>query len=353
MLNYLLNARSLPPFMEREKMLEILLREEYGYLPPKPDRMSWQESECLGKRFCAGKATVKKVELTSQINGENFAFPVYVAIPKGRKRYPFFIHINFRDCVPDLYMPTEEILDNGFAVLSFCYKDVTADNDDFTSGLSGVLYPDGKRKPSSAGKLSMWAWAAQRVMDYAQTLESLDMERSIVCGHSRLGKTALLTAATDERFAYAYSNDSGCSGASLSRGKNGEQVRDVMRVFPYWFCENYRKYVTDAYSMPFDQHWLLASIAPRFLYVADADRDFWADPISGFLSCRAASAAYEAVGLTGLVCGDQLPKTGEYLHEGTIGYHLRAGEHYFSRADWQGVMDFVKKHSPEKSKERS
>ena len=94
MLNYLLNARRLPPFMEREEMLEILLREEYGYLPPKPDRMSWQESECLGRRFCAGKATVKKVELTSQINGEDFTFPVYVAIPKGRKHYPFFIHIN-------------------------------------------------------------------------------------------------------------------------------------------------------------------------------------------------------------------------------------------------------------------
>ena len=86
-----------------------------------------------------------------------------------------------------------------------------------------ILYKDGKRKPNDAGKIAMWAWAAQRVMDYAQTLvDVLDLKNGVVCGHSRLGKTALLAAATDERFAFVYSNNSGCSGAAVTRKKQGE-----------------------------------------------------------------------------------------------------------------------------------
>ena len=72
--------------------------------------------------------------------------------------------------MPDRYIPTEEIIDNGFAVLSFCYNDVTRDNNDFTDGIAGILYENGKRDVDSAGKIAMWAWAAQRVMDYAESL---------------------------------------------------------------------------------------------------------------------------------------------------------------------------------------
>ncbi|MBQ2859273.1 MAG: hypothetical protein IJE82_02830, partial [Alphaproteobacteria bacterium] len=134
--------------------------------------------------------------------------------------HPFFVHVNFRDLNPDRYMPTEELIDNGFAVLSIYYNDVATDDGDFTKGLAGVLYPDGKRKTDTdCGKIAMWAWAAQRALDYAETIpQKLDMKRSVVCGHSRLGKTALLAGATDERFAFSYSNDSGCSGAAIARG---------------------------------------------------------------------------------------------------------------------------------------
>jgi len=191
----------------------------------------------------------------------------------------------------------------------------------------------------------MWAWAAQRVLDYALTLESLDAKRCAVCGHPRLGKTALLAAATDERFAFCYSNDSGCSGAALSRGKNGETKERICHVFPFWFCEDYCAAPADPAELPFDQHYLVASIAPRFVLVGSAEDDGWADPVSEFLSAAAASEAYEAMGLTGLVCEDVLPAHDAFLPEGHIGYHIRPGSHYFGRTDWNRLMQFMNLHS--------
>ena len=333
MLQQLAN-RNLPSLQTRENMLDLLLQEEYGYLPPKPEQISFAVQENYIPNFCAGKAAACKITATCIIGKTEFSFPFYSAIPTKPGKYPFFIHINFRDCVPDRYMPTEELIDNGFAVLSFCYKDITSDNGDFLNGLAGVLYPDGKRQSSDAGKIGMWAWAAQRVMDYAQTLDSvLDLNCSIVCGHSRLGKTALLAAATDERFAFAYSNDSGCGGAAITRGKQGEHVKNICDNFSYWFCENYKKYIDRENTMPFDQHYLLASIAPRFVCVGSASEDLWADPESEMLTCAAASPAFEMQNRTGFICKNDFAKVGEAFFDGSIGYHLREGSHYFGPSE--------------------
>ena len=338
----LFDQRKLPKLKSREEMLEIMQNEVYGYLPPKPDKLSFTVTENTVNNFCAGKALLNKVIAECKIGTEIFSFPFYTALHTDGKKHPFFIHMNFRASVRDRYMPTEELIDNGFSVLSFCYNDVTKDNGDFTDGLAGVLYKNGKRNiPTDAGKIAMWAWAAQRVMDYAETLESvLDLSCGIVCGHSRLGKTALLAAATDERFAFTYSNDSGCSGAAITRGKQGEKVKDICGAFSYWFCENYKKYIDNENNMPFDQHYLVASIAPRKTLIGSASDDIWADPISEQLCCFAASSAFK----NGFVHNGKTAEIDEEFLEGDIGYHLRKGLHYFSREDWHKLIKFVNIH---------
>ncbi len=233
MLKTLLEEKNLPPLKSKAEMLDILQKEEYGYLPQRPQNVTYSVTENYIPNFCAGKSISRKVEITSHFDEKEFTFPLYASIPNKEGKHPFFICINFRDNLPDQFIPVEEIIDHGFAVLSFCYEDITDDNNDFTNGLAGVLYNNGIRGESDPGKISMWAWAAHRAMDYAQTLDCLDLECGIVCGHSRLGKTALLAAATDERFRYAYSNNSGCSGAAITRGKRGETVDDICKNFPY------------------------------------------------------------------------------------------------------------------------
>ena len=340
MLTEMLKERNLPPLKSREEMLETMLREVYGYLPPKPEHLVFENQGKIFPSCCAGNARCDKIIAHCVVNGKPYSFPFYATVPNDGKKHPFFVHINFRPEIFDRYMPTEELIDNGFAVLSFCHNDVVQDAKGFNTGLARVLYEDGKRGPTDPGKIAMWAWASQRVLDYAETIpEELDLNCAIVCGHSRLGKTALLAAATDERFAFACSNNSGCTGAAVSRGKEGERVEKISTVFPYWFCENYQKYGGKESEMPFDQHYLVASIAPRKVLVASATLDAWADPISEQLCCVAAAERFPG----GFVC-DHPAEPDEKFLEGGIGYHLRTGTHYFSRQDWLRLIEFVNKH---------
>lgn len=329
--------------VRRREIKEIICGHEYGRFPPEPLLTEYETLE-RDERFCAGKVTLTKVLLESKLPQGDFSFPVYCAVPKSDSPLPAFVHINFRADVPDKYMPTEEICDNGFAVFSFCYTDVTSDDGDFSSGLAGVLFQSGEREPDSAGKIALWSWAAMRVMDYLQTLESIDLRNVAVIGHSRLGKTSLLTGAFDDRFAFTFSNDSGCGGAAISRNKTGETIEKICGNFPYWFCENFRQYAGNEENMPFDQHFLSSLIAPRGAYIASAEQDLWADPVSEFLGCVAAGRVYSLYGKTGFVSSGKLPEPGETLHDGSIGYHLRKGTHYLGRYDWQKYMEYIKKH---------
>ena len=342
MLSKILKERNLPELRTREEMLDVIKSEMFGYMPNAPETLTFSVKENVIELFCAGKAYCNEVIAHCVVNGKEFSFPFYATLPSDDKKHPFFIHVNFRADNPDRYQPTEEIIDNGFAIFSFNYEDVTTDDADMTNGLAGVLYEDGKRGATDAGKIAMWAWAVQRVLDYAETLsDKLDFSRATVCGHSRLGKTALLAAATDERFAFAYSNDSGCSGAAISRGKIGEHIRNIYRTFPFWFCENYGKYIDNEENLPFDQHYLIASIAPRKVLVGSATKDSWADPLSEQLACVAASDAFE----NGFSAPDRAAEPDEMFLDGDVGYHLRTGEHYFSREDWARLIKFINLHS--------
>ena len=332
-----------PIGLTKKEILDILLREEYGEMPELAKSVSAEEIKC-DTSFCAGKASLKTLKLTCRAGWGEYSFPVYYACPAKGENIPAFIHINFRSNIPDIYQPTEELIDSGYATLTFCYEDVTKDNNDFESGLSGVIYPGGKRENHHCGKIGLWALATIAVMEYAQTLPELNKGKISVVGHSRLGKTALLAGALDERFYCAFSNDSGCSGAAISRENTGESIRNITRTFPFWFCENYQKYADNENLLEFDQHYLIAGNAPHRVYVASAGEDSWACPENEFISCVEAGKYYESIGILGLVHDDVMPSTSENLHDGYIGYHIRDGKHYLGREDWQRYISFLGKH---------
>ena len=133
MLHETLLQRKLPALLPREDMLQTLQQNIYGVMPAPPDEVVFTVEENVIPKFCAGKAPCHRVTASCTVAGKLFSFPFSAVIPDDGERHPFFVHINFRPDVPDRYMPTEELVDNGFAVLSFCYRDVTSDDGDFTS----------------------------------------------------------------------------------------------------------------------------------------------------------------------------------------------------------------------------
>lgn len=349
-------ARRLPPTLPealkaedwqayRQRTLDMFMHEEYGITPPAPPEVRAEKGPYESNAW-AGKAEHYPVRLSFDTPKGEFSFTADIIIPKADHPLPMFLYLSFLPYPNGRYGPIEEIIDGGYAMATFCYEDVVPDrNDNFENGLA-AMYP--RTNPATDwGKIGMWAFAASRVMDYVQTLPEIDKRRIFSVGHSRLGKTSIWCAAQDERFAGGISNDSGCSGAAITRGKQGETVEAITKHFPYWFCGNYKKYIGREYEMPFDQHQLMALIAPRSLYVASAAEDTWADPASEFMAAYLAGQAYERLGLKGLVNpkGDYIA-AGEHLHEGSVGYHMRAGVHFMSRYDWQQYMLYFDKHFP-------
>lgn len=328
----------------RKEILDLLCEEEYGVRPSDPLDVSVTIDE-INENAYAGKVLEQHLTLHAKMEKGTLSFPLHVFVPKSIENPMTVVYIAFRPNLPDRYLPIEEITDEGFAIATFCYQDVAADReDDFVGGLAGLLKMEGERPDNATGKIMMWSWAASRVMDFLLTREDIDHRNIAVMGHSRLGKTALVTAAYDERFAFAFPNDSGCSGDAITRGKEGEHIIHITKSFPFWFCPNYKKYVGREEELPFDQHFLIASIAPRFVSAGTAIEDTWADPYYQYLSYVVADEVYRLLGKEGFIHPDRLPEAGETFHEGTLGFHLRSGKHFHSRYDWLRYLDFMKKH---------
>lgn len=367
MIAEMIKERNLPPFRSREEMIDLLMKNEYGYFPNIPYEITVSDPVNVETRYCDRRVAYSRVNMTVTTQFGSHTFPIRRILHTDGTVNPFFVLLAFDNNVPNRSYPTEEVADNDFDVLTINYQEVTSDSADFTNGLPAIFMPEGRKSPTDCGKLMYWAWAACRVLDYAMTLPCLDHKQAAVIGHSRLGKTALLAGMLDERFRYVFANGSGGSGAALSRGNSGlpfaktlhttgdlydyepewgtgETIRDVLKQFPFWFCENYQKYAIDCIGTDFDQHYLLATIAPRYVYVGSGNSDLWADPTSEFLSTVAVSEYYEKLGLPGLTHKDRLPEPEEPYHEGMVGYHMRKGPHFLSRHDWQKYMAYIRKH---------
>lgn len=356
-LEALLEKRALPPLKTREEMKEILLREQYGFMPETEYEISVRiTNECIEDRLDCKRCALSSAEMTVTTKYGSHTFPFTRLLHNDGKKHPFFIFMNFEATVPAFYYPAEMIAEQGFDVLSFNYEDVTSDDNDFENGLAKILMNGDRSTDTACGKIVLWAFAASRLLDYAYTLDCLDTSHAAVIGHSRLGKTALVAGMLDERFKYVCSNNAGCAGDAISKGglgqtgakgkygNNGESMKIIYDRFPFWFCKNYEKYGEKNYSDEFDQHYLLACIAPRYVHVAASDMDDWADPDSEQLCCLAAGKMWEQQGLTGFIHNDEFIEPDTVLHEGHVGFHRRSGAHFLSYKNWIEDMNFIRKH---------
>jgi hypothetical protein len=113
-------------------------------------------------------------------------------------------------------------------------------------------------------------------------------------------------------------------------------------AFPHWLCKSILQYANQEEKLPFDQHELIALVAPRPVYIASAQEDRWADPKGEFLSGVYAGPVYTLYGLKDLGT-TEMPAINEPIMN-QIGYHIRPGKHDVTDIDWQNYIRFAKKH---------
>lgn len=363
----------------RAEILRLLQDRMYGVMPERPMILRFDVREA--DPAFGGQALRKQVRIWFDVADKGPFIDVLLYLPKSDKPVPAFVGLNFFGnhtvhADPAVFLteswarekvetgkPTinrgnrataesrgadaeawqaEFLVAHGYALATAYCGDIDPDFDDgFKNGVH-ALFPDARSpRPGNAwGTICAWAWGLSRIMDYLQSNSAIDARKVAVMGHSRLGKTALWAGAMDERFALVISNDSGCGGAALSKRAYGETVARVCAGFPHWFCRNFADYADNEQALPFDQHELLACVAPRGLYVASAEEDRWADPKGEFLSLLNASKVYAFLD-AGDLPATEMPAVNQPAVGLLLGYHCRSGKHDVLPYDWERYVEFA------------
>ena len=368
--------------VRRPEILELFRREMYGRSPERPAKMRFRQWEGPAPAL-GGLALRKQVSISFTGSDSGPAMDLLLYLPARIKGpVPVILGMNFwgnhaitadtavrlsrtwmesgrnsfidLTCVTDhratescravnaWQWPVEKILQQGYALATFYRGDIDPDRPDGFTESVRALYPELQEGDDNFSAIAAWAWAASRALDYLETDKAVDARRVALFGWSRLGKAALWAGASDERFALVIANESGAGGVKLFRRNVGENIRRLNTVFPHWYCRNFRKYMDRDAALPFDQHMVIACMAPRPVYAGSAERDTLADPPSEFLGLKCAEPVYRLFGKPGLPT-DRWPAPEQPVF-GQIGYHVRRGVHDVTAFDWQQFLAFASRH---------
>lgn len=306
----------------RERVIGLM----FGGMPPQPSRIEFETICHNVVRRLPSKPRFYSYRVHCIGGAKPHSFLVRILFPNRPGAFPAIV--NGDACwwyVSDAV--AEQVIGAGCALVLFDRTEMAED-----LGYEGV--PDKLKRAGGLydvypgqtfGAVAAWAWGYHRCIDLLHQLPFIDSRHIAVTGHSRGGKTALVAGATDGRIALVNDNASCAAGSAVSRyvGAAGETL-GIVNVFPSWFGPEIRSYVGREHELPFDQHCLLAAIAPRPLLITYALDDRWSNPEGMVQSAWAAGEAYRFLG-----AGDRLA------------FHLRPGGHQHSLDDWRVLLDFI------------
>ena len=366
--------------IRRPEILELFETNMYGKVPDQAVQIDFTVTKKLDN-ILNGKAILKEVEIALSCKGDTAKLNLLILLPiKTTQPVPLFLGLNsggnqtvhpnthisitksYVKNNPDLGItnnkatvqtrgtdaaswPIEEILSRGYGFATMYCGDMDPDFDDgFQNGIHPLFYSENqhKPKPNEWGTIAAWAFGLSKTMDYLMTDSDINNKQIAVIGHSRLAKAVLWAGARDERFAIVISNNSGSGGAALARRNKKETVKQINTRFPNWFCGNFKAFNDKENALPFDQHFLLALMAPRALYVAAAASDQYCDIDAEHKSFMQAGAVYKLFGTkTPQII---LPfQTNQSIIFQNMGWHIRSGGHGLTYFDWLQYLNFAHK----------
>jgi len=337
--------------IRRPEILKLFEDNVYGQMPKDIDSITFTTTH-RNDTAMQGKAQMKEVTITGYRNNQSVSIHLVIFIPKINTPAPLFLLINNRGKeltdptrkIKSEFWPAEMLIDSGFAIAAFQVGDLAQDHKD--GFMNGVLrlYPEQLNASNGMRAIGAWAWGASRAMDYVEQDKDINAKQVAVVGHSRGGKAALWASAQDQRFAICVTNNSGNTGAALSRRRFGETIAVINSAFPHWFTPNYKKYNDNENASPVDQHMLIALSAPRLLYATNASKDLWADPAGTYLSMRHAEKVYALYGKSaGLPVHP--PRVNAPIIKAPFGYHNREGVHDMTEYDWKNFIALAKQQT--------
>lgn len=166
------------------------------------------------------------------------------------------------------------------------------------SGPFWDLFPD-----NTAGAYAGWAWGVSRIIDGLQLTAAenkIDTRRLAVTGCSYAGKMALWAGAFDERIALTIPQESGGGGEASWRFMAGQPETENLEEAQGtgWYSSRLLDFGNaDAPKLPFDQHSLVAMVAPRAILAIHNTAIARLGSQAGGASMKAAAKVYEALGV--------------------------------------------------------
>ena len=225
-----------------------------------------------------------------------------------------------------------DLLQNGYMMI--CYENNQLEPMEMGNPIVGPAqqaYEELEPGKYSWGSISVWAWGALQLLEYALTLTAINKKQIMISGHSRNGKTALLAGALDDRIAIVNPAGSGCAGAGsyLALGDDCEDLAALTSRKRWWAWTHpdFEKWAGREKDLPFDQHFLMGLVAPRPLLRTEGHNDLWANPKGTYASFLATQPIYDFLGT---------PKRN--------GIHIREGGHYQGEEDSAALLAFADWH---------
>ena len=312
---------------QRQYLKSMLEHYQYGEMPPVPKDVIVKET--LSEDIYDGIATRKLYTLTMKRNGKSLDFHFGLIKPEGNGPFPVIIKNDGAiNRIPDEI--NLEAIKRGYIMCQYVRSDLGSDipgkfDENRDNGIF-LLYPE-----YSWGTIAAWAWGYKLVIDYFEKLDFVDINKIVVTGHSRGGKTAFCGGIFDERIAITVPNSSGLGGTASHRifqpGFDHQTIgRHILR-HSYWWTSEYYKMAGFETQIPYDSHFGKAVIAPRAYMNPHALQDYWANPFGTYLTHEAAKKVYKWLGA-----------------ENNFAMHWRTGGHAQGIVDWMALLDFSDKY---------